>query len=212
MKPLCLLLFLWLMPLRAEIVDRIAAVVGDRVIPRSAALAEARYQAFLSGQEPPPEDLDQASLEKIVSQLADQILLEQARAISPFAPSESEETYRRLEEIRKRFPSPQAYQNALARYRLTESEVRQRLSREIDLLAFIDFRLRPQVRLDPSQVESYYRETLLPELRRQGQRQEPPLAEVQGRIEEILAQREMNRLLEEWLKDLHSRTKVKTFH
>ena len=212
MKPLCLLLFLWLMPLRAEIVDRIAAVVGDRVIPRSAALAEARYQAFLNGQEPPPEDLDQASLEKIVSQLADQILLEQARAISPFAPPESEETDRRLEEIRKRFPSLQAYQNALARYRLTESEVRQRLSREIDLLAFIDFRLRPQVRLDPSQVESYYRETLLPELRRQGQRQEPPLTEVQGRIEEILAQREMNRLLEEWLKDLHSHTKVKTFH
>ena len=47
-----LLLALVALPLRAEIVDRILAVVGNRVITWSDVVAEANYQAFLDSQEP----------------------------------------------------------------------------------------------------------------------------------------------------------------
>ena len=98
-----------------------------------------------------------------------------------------------------------AYGQALARYRLTEAELRERGAREANLMAFIERRLRPQVRLDPAEVERYYQETLAPELRRQGQAVIPPLPEVREKIEQVLAEREMNRRLDEWLRDLRQR-------
>ena len=211
MRSVILLAFLLLVPLRAEIVDRIVAVVDGRVITWSAALAEANYQAFQNGQ-PPLEKLESEALRKIVSQMVDQQLLEKEKEDSPFSPPE-EETQRRvssaMEEIRKRFSNPEAYQKALTRYRLTESELTQHLKRESDMLAFIDFRLRPQVRVAPEEMQAYYRDTLVPELRRRGQAEVPPLAQVRGQIEQILSQQEINRLLEAWLKELHDRAKIK---
>ncbi|HEY7679162.1 MAG TPA: hypothetical protein VIC04_01495, partial [Terriglobia bacterium] len=80
--PLLLALAAW--PLRAEIVDRILAVAGNRVITWSAARAEANYQAFRDGREPPlwagPASATSDEARQIVSRLVDQALLEQAMA------------------------------------------------------------------------------------------------------------------------------------
>ena len=135
----------------------------------------------------------------------DQRLLEQERDALPLFSPEEGETERRLEEIQKRYPSADMYRQALARYRLTEAELRERLARETNLMAFIERRLRPQVRLDPAEVERYYQETLAPELRRQGQTVIPPLPDVREKIEQVLAEQEMNRRLHEWLRDLRQR-------
>ena len=206
-----LLLALVVSPLRAEIVDRVLAVAGNRVITWSDMLAEARYQAFLLGQEPPASsELERKEArEPMLSRLIDQRLLEQERDALPlFSPDEGE-AKRRLEEIQRRFPSVDAYRQALARYRITEAELRERLAREANLMAFIERRLRPQVRLDPAEVERYYQETLAPELRRQGQTVIPPLPDVREKIEPVLAEQEMNRRLDEWLRDLRQRKKAK---
>lgn len=208
MRTCFLLLVLYLLPLRAEIVDRLLAVVGDRVITWSGALAEVNCQAFLHGQEPRGR-IGPDELRPVVSKMIDQILLEQARELSLFSPPDTEETQERLEEIQRRFPDLQAYRKALARYQLSEQELRERLVREASILAFIDYRLRPQVRLDPAQAELYYRDTLLPELlRQQGQQRVSPLSEVRDRVEQILAEQEINRLLEEWLQELRRRARI----
>lgn len=208
MRTCFLLLSLFLLPLRAEIVDRLLAVVGDRVITWSGALAEANYQAFLRGQQPRGE-MGAEELRPVVEKMVDQILLEQARELSLFAPPEGEDTPERLEEIQGRFPEGEGYREALARYQLTEQELRERLGREATTLAFIEYRLRPQARLEPAPVELYYRDTLVAELSRNGQQQAPPLSEARARIEQILIQQEINRLLEEWLQQLRSRARIK---
>ena len=204
------IVLLWglvLIPMNAEIVDRVLAVSGNRVITWSDMLVEANYQALLIAQDPPlPRDLERREArEPILSRLIDQRLLEQERDALPLFSPEDGEAERRLEEIQRRFPSVDAFRQALARYRLTEAELRERVAREANLMAFIERRLRPQVRFDPAEVEHYYRETLAPELRRQGQTVIPPLPAVREKIEQVLAEREMNRRLDEWLRDLRQR-------
>ena len=221
-----LLLTLWQLPLPAEIVDRVVAVVGNQMISWSDLLAEADYQAFLAGHPPMEpmesarkeslgqeslgqESLGQESLRQVLSRLIDQVLLEQSHDTFPFSPPENGEIQERLEEIQKRFPDPEAYRKALAQHKLTEAVLVRRLEREANLMAFVEYRLRPQVSLDLAQVERYYNETLVPELRRQEQTEAPALSEVRESIEEILVQQEISRRLEEWLRELRERVAVK---
>lgn len=196
---------------RAEIVDRMVAVAGDRVITWSDLVAEARYQAFLGNEEPPgAEELARPEIrELILTRLIERRLLEQDRDVLPFVPPDDSETDQKLDELRLKFPSLAAYRQALMRARLSEADLRERLERETNIMAFVDLRLRPQVRLDALETELYYLETFEPELRRQGQSEIPPLAEVRGRIEEILAERQMNQRLELWLRDLRARMGVR---
>ena len=231
-----LLLALWQLPLPAEIVDRVVAAVGNRMISWSDLLAEADYQAFLAGHPPMEpmesarkeslrqeslrqeslrqeslgqESLRQESLRQVLSRLIDQVLLEQSHDTFPFSPPENGEIQERLEEIQKRFPDPEAYRKALAQHKLTEAVLVRRLEREANLMAFVEYRLRPLVSLDLAQVERYYNETLVPELHRQGQTEAPALSEVRESIEEILVQQEISRRLEEWLRELRERVAVK---
>jgi hypothetical protein len=194
-------------PARAEIVDRILAVVDHKVITWSAALQEANFQAFQSGR-PPMTTLSGDDLRNSVSQLIDRQLLQSEREKSPFPLPESKDGVTLLDEVRGRFPSAAAYRTALAQYNLTEPEVLNRLEEQRSLLSFIDFHLRPQVRLTPEVIEEYYTGTLLPSLRKAGQAEAPPLSEVSAKIEQVLVEREINRLLDEWLRDLRSRASV----
>jgi len=196
---------------RAEIVDRIVAVAGGRVITWSDLAAEARYQAFLANEEPPgPEDLARPEIRgPLLTRLIDQRLLEQDRDVLPFIPPDGSETDHKLDDLRGKFPSPQAYRQAMARARLTEAELLARLERETNVMTFVDRRLRPQVRLDALETALYYYETFEPDLRRQGQTEIPELDEVREQIEGILAEQQMNQRLEQWLRDLRARMGVR---
>ncbi|MBI4441907.1 MAG: hypothetical protein HY649_00875 [Acidobacteria bacterium] len=211
----CLLLLAFVSEARSEIVDRILAVVGDRIFTWSAVRAEVSYDAFLNGQPPPPQDLAEldgrANLRLVLSRMVDQALLEQERQLYSFQPPDNGQTQRRLQEIQNRFADLPSYQGALLRYGLQESQLSERLQRESDLLAFIQMRLRPQVQLDPGQVESYYNDVLVPELRRQGQPEIPALEQVRDQIEQLLNQQEVDRLLEQWIRQLRSRAKIRMF-
>ena len=196
---------------RAEIVDRIVAVAGSRVITWSDLAAEGRYQAFLANEEPPgPEELARPEIQgPILTRLIDQRLLEQDRDVLPFIPPDESETDHKLDDLRGKFPTPEAYRQAMARARLTEADLLARVERETNLMSFVDRRLRPQVRLDALETELYYHETFEPELRRKGQTEIPELAEVREKIENILAEQQMNVRLDQWVRDLRARMGVR---
>jgi hypothetical protein len=196
---------------RAEIVDGVVAVAGTRVITWSDLAAEARYQAFLANETPPgPDELARPEIrDPILTRLIDQRLLEQDRDVLPFVPPDGSETDHKLDELRGKFASPEAYRRAMARAGLSEAELLARLERETNLMAFVDRRLRPQVRLGTLETALYYHETFEPELRRQGQTDVPELAEVREKIEGILAEQQMNERLEQWLRDLRARMGVR---
>jgi hypothetical protein len=194
----------------AEIVDRIVAVVDGRVIAWSAAMAAANYRAFRNGEEP-LRALEGEVLGKIVSQTIDQSLLENEMDRSLFSPPLSSAPEAKVEETAKRFPDREAYLKALARYGLSEAELKRRLELENVILLFVEDRLRPQAHIEPAEIETYYRETLLPQISKEGQGSTPSLSEVSAGIEQVLVQKEINRLLDEWLAQLKSRAKIKVF-
>ena len=201
---------------RAEIVDRIVAVVGGRAIAWSAVDEEARYQAFRKGEQPTEWSVSAAApdgMDTVLDALIDQRLLQQALSRSPFALAGSEDVAAQLREIEQSYPSADAFGAALRRYGLSEEQLSERLARESLLMAFVDATLRPKVRLAEEQIEAYYRDVLLPQLASTGTSQAaqapPPLEDVRPQIEEVLTQQQINqRLLEEFLQQLRRTTPI----
>ncbi len=75
-------------------------------------------------------------------------------------------------------------------------------------MGLVDSRLRPGVNIDSKSIESYYQQELLPELRRSGA-QNVPLAEVSGKIKELLTQKKITQLLTTWLRNLRAGSEIR---
>jgi hypothetical protein len=82
------------------------------------------------------------------------------------------------------------------------------VARQLQVLRFVDLRLRPESHVAREEIEAYYRDTLIPEVRRRAGK-EQSLAEVYPQIEEILRQQRMDTLLNSWLQDLRGRSNIK---
>jgi hypothetical protein len=190
-----------------EIIDRIVATVNGQPILQSDWDLALRCEAFLD-QRPlqfTPEAA-RASLERLVDQ---ELLRQQIRTFRLKAVSESE-LRSRIQEMRKQIPdaaTDAGWQAALSRYGITESELEERITDQLEILRFIDVRLRPTVHVDRRSVEDYYREKLLPQLKEKGAK-EVPLVEVSPQIEEILSQQAMDSLLTELLRDLRQQSDI----
>ncbi len=198
-------------PGRGQTVDRVVASVGTTAITASDVENEFRLESLLDGKRVEDADPDIAILNRARDRLIDRVLLDdEARASEIKVAPDSSAVDQRLDEVRKKFPNLAAYQNGLKAMPMTEAALRQVLAEEQVILDFIDQRLRPEATVEPSEIEAYYRSTLIPELARQGQ-PAVPLAEVMDRIREILVQQKIGGLLEDWLKRLRAARDVETY-
>jgi hypothetical protein len=119
---------------------------------------------------------------------------------------------RRIAEFRKEYSgaaSDNGWRAALARYGLTEGELQQRTALELDVMRLVDSRFRSSVQIDSKTIESYYNQQLLPQLRQAGAN-DVPLADVTPEIRELLTQKKINQMLTAWLRDLRSRSDIRT--
>jgi len=192
-----------------DVLDRIVATVNNHIILQSEWQDAIRYEAFLSGRpldQVKPEDR-KAALDRLIDQ---ELLREQMRS-SDFPHASSEVVDQRMQEIRRQYSAENeaGWKTALARYGLTEDELRRRVALQQDLLGLVDARLRPNVIIDSKSIESYYNQELLPQLRQSGA-QQVPLAEVTPKIKELLTQQKMNQMLVAWLHDLRSGSRIST--
>jgi len=199
------------LPARAgDVLDRIVATVNNHIILQSEWQDAVRYEAFVSGRA-----LDQvnfADRKTALDHLIDQELLREQMRSSGFPHASSEEVQNTIQEIRKRYATAESeaqWQAALQRYGLTESELKKRVTLQVDLMGLVDARLRPNVIIDSKSIESYYNQELLPQLRQSGAEQ-VPLAEVTPKIKELLTQQKMNQMLVAWLQDLRSGSRIRT--
>jgi hypothetical protein len=190
-----------------EIIDRIVATVNGQPILQSDWDVAMQYEAFLD-QRPlqlTPETA-RASLERLVDQ---ELLRQQVRTFQLKPVSESE-LRSRMQEIRQQIAgaaTDAGWQAALNRYGITEKELEERVSNQLEIMSFIDARLRPTVHVDRRSIEAYYRDKLLPQLKEKGAK-EVPLVEVSPQIEEILSQQAMDSLLTELLRDLRQQSEI----
>jgi peptidyl-prolyl cis-trans isomerase SurA len=191
-----------------DVLDRIVATVNGHIILQSDWDDALRCQAFEDGrsldQLPPAEH--KAALDRLI----DQELLREQMHSSDFQHASEQEVTSRIQEIRGQYPeaaTPQGWQALLSRNGLTEDELRQQVSQQLDVMSLVDARLRPNVSVDSKSIESYYNQQLLPQLRQSGEK-EVPLADVTPKIKELLTQQQMNQLLLAWLENLRSGSEI----
>ena len=193
-----------------DVLDRIVATVNNHAILQSEWQDAIRYEAFVAGRR-----LDQVQAgdrKAALDRLIDQELLREQMRSSGFPHANSEEVEKRIQEIRRQYAGAESeagWQAALARYGLTENELKKRVALQVDLMGLVDARLRPNVVIDYKSIESYYSQELLPQLRQSGG-QQVPLAEVTPKIKELLTQQKMNQMLVAWLQDLRSGSRIRT--
>lgn len=194
----------------ADLLDAIAATVNGHIILLSDWQDGLRYEALEAGRQPNQSSLAdrKASLDRLI----DQELLQEQMHASDFQHASQAEVDQRIQEIRKQFPDAtgdSVWQATLARYGFNSQTLKQHVALDLDLLRLVDERLRPKVSIDSRSIESYYNQTLLPELRQSGAK-EVSLAEVSPKIKELLTQQKVNELLEAWLVNLRSGSQIRT--
>ena len=193
-----------------DILDRIVATVNNYIILQSEWQDAVRSEAFVAGR--PLDQLQATDRKAALDHLIDQELLREQMRSSGFPHASSEEVEKRIQEIRKQYPGAESeagWQAALARYGLSEDELKRRIALQVDIMGLVDARLRPNVVIDSKSIESYYNQELVPQLRQSGA-QQVPLAEVTPKIKELLTQQKMNQMLVAWLQDLRSGSRIRT--
>lgn len=192
-----------------EVVDRMVAVVNKRVILESQLEQEARIEELLQGK-PSGEKPSGQELQAVLNRLIDRSLLEQQIVqTGPLDPS-ADELASQIKEIRDKIPgaaTDEGWKSTLSSYGLTPADIELHVISEFQVLRYIDLHFRGLVRVDRVDIQAYYLETFLPELHRQGATA-PPLAQVYDKIEEILAARRMDEMLDDWLQTLRAQAHI----
>ena len=186
---------------RAELVDRIVAIIDREVVTLSEAEQASELARARTGAAAAP-------LVSVVERLIESRLVE--REVERFTgePVSPELVDGALQEVRARFFYETAFLEMLARNGLSVEELRATLRRQIGVAEYLEQRFRPLTFVTEEQIEAYYRDELLPSL--QG-RPLPELSEVSESIRRILEERAFNARVEEWIEGLKGRTRIRRY-
>ncbi len=191
-----------------EVIDRIVATVNGHIILQSDWDEALRYEALLSGRTLSQftDDDRRAVLDRLIDQ---ELLGEQMKSASFQHASESEAAAR-IADARKQYPdaaTAAGWQSVLGRFGLTEKDLVAHVQQQIDLMRLVDAHLRPTVQIDSKSIEAYYRDKFVPQIKQSGGG-DVSLADVSGKIRELLTQEKVSELLVSWLQTLRSESKV----
>ncbi len=194
------------------VLDRVVAVVNKHAILASDLDDEIRLSVLDPNGVGQGQLTRQRALEQLISRtlIEQQIRQEDMQAIEP----SQEEVNARLDELRKQLPacvhqncaSDAGWKAFLAAHELTPERVDSYLRYRLEILRFIEQRFRQGIQISPQQIETYYRDTLLPQYT-PGEAV-PPLDQVAPRIQEILLQQQVNTLFDNWLTNLRQQGDV----
>jgi peptidyl-prolyl cis-trans isomerase SurA len=194
------------------VLDRVVAVVNNRAILWSDITDALR----LSVLEPRLKDADEPNAGAALEQLISRSLIEQqiGQEIVGAAEPAEEDVQARLAELRKELPAcvpmqcatDEGWKAFLDAHQLTETQVTEYLRGRLEILAFIETRFRQGIRVSQEEIESYYRDSLLPQYAQA--ETAPALKDVAPRIEELLLQQQVSALFSAWLDNLRKQGDV----
>lgn len=182
-----------------RVVDRIVARVEDDIILQSQVRELAAFQMLVEGRA--------ESDDKLLEELIEQWIVETEATESHFPQPAQSEVDRELARLQDQFGSPEKYAARLRDLGLSPDEVRSLLSQQIYVVRYVDYKFRPTVQVESADVDTYYKNELVPELRRNNQ-PVPDRASVDKQIREVLTQRGISTLTAKWLDDTKSRLKI----
>jgi hypothetical protein len=182
-----------------QTVDGVAARIEDDILTESEVRELGAFQQLVDGKEKP-------RLERI-SELADQWIVRGEIQSAKYPPPTAADTDRAYAQLAAQFSSPEEFAKRCAAAGLTEAAVRRMLMQQLYLSRFVDFRFRPAAQIDAKQIETYYENEFVPQLKARNQTV-PPLDDVEDTIREVLIQRAISERATQWLDDTRSRLKI----
>ncbi len=194
---------------RAEIIDRIAVTVDNRVITASQIILAIRLTAFLNGNK---LDFSLAARRNAANRLIEQMLIRREMEVGRYSapsPSDVEPMLKAVQE--QRFPHAGEYLQAFTQYGITEEELKAYLLWQLTLLRFLDIRFRPGVEVTDAQIQSYYDKNRANLEARAGGSGNPTLDDLRDRIRRILTEEGVDRQMDAWLAEARKRSRIE-FH
>jgi parvulin-like peptidyl-prolyl isomerase len=182
-----------------RVVDRIVARIEDDIILQSQVRELGAFQQLIEG--------DAESDDRLLSELIEQWVVQTEATGTHFPDPAQSEVDRELARLTAQFASPAAYSAKLDELGLSSTQVRELLTRQIYVERYLDYKFRPEVNVEPADIDAYYQKELLPELAKKNQ-PAPGRAEVQNQIRELLIQRGISNLTAKWLDETKSGLKI----
>jgi len=193
-----------------EVLDGVVASVNHHPILLSEWDEAVRFEAFM--QQRPIDHLTKTERTLALQHLIDrQLLMAQMANVSYMQPTE-EELQQDVAKLRAQVPNGKddaAWQKLLANYGLTEDLLKQHLRNEVQVMNFVEVRLRPDVHINEEDVDRYYKNQLVPDLEKNGGKV-IPLDEVKSRIHELLTEQRIDELLDAWLHNLRQQADIRS--
>lgn len=181
------------MLLSAEVVDRVAVVVGTNVITESELLREVRLTQFLNGE---PLDLSPEKKRAAAERLVDQQLIRTEMELSRYPQPGTEEENKVLADFRKQnYPDDQQFREAVAKYGIGEDELKHLLAWQATAMQFTETRFgtpSPQGKVPPGKVQTANR-----------RRADVEPAAASDSTDQLVDQQ-----MEAWLKEARSSTRI----
>jgi peptidyl-prolyl cis-trans isomerase SurA len=186
-------------------IDRIIATVNRTPVLLSEWEDGVRFEAFSRGR--PPLSFSEEERRAALTRLIDRVLLLQQMQ-ADYSPTDDEVKARVLE-IRKQLgiENDEAWRKLLQEYGMTDRELVAAAENQMKIMRFVDLRLRPTIRVTREDIDQYYRETLVPDLKKAGVEPQPE-DQLVPRIRELLVQQRMEAVLEDWLVNLRSQSEI----
>jgi hypothetical protein len=177
----------------AEIIDRIAAVVGREVVTRSEVRREAALESYFGASQPDPAQvLDRLVRQRLIFQEMEQTALPEV--------SEAEQK-QWLAAMKPAGRDP-------ARFGLHPQDLLDYARRQLLVEKFIELRFKTGLQASSQDVEAYYKTKLRPELEKKGV-EVPPLDAVRDRVEQAVLEERVTALVEEWMGEMRTRAGVR---
>lgn len=191
--------------------DRVVAIINSDLILQSDVDAERRFQAFqpLSSTKPATED-------ELITRLIDRALIRQQMAMQPQPPIPEADVDAELMSLRKTIPKCAAYhcdtdagwQKFVSDQGFTLEELRLHWKMRMEVLRFLEERFRMGIQISKQEIDDYYKNTLIPAYQKQNAAV-PPENTIEDKIEQILLQQQVNKLLDDWLTTLRAQGSVR---
>jgi hypothetical protein len=188
------------------LLDRAVAVVNGQVILASDVREQQHFAVFQPLTAPGGDFTPMQAMQQIVNRT---LLLEQMQEQELTPPPTDAEVNEEIAELRRHIPAcagqscetEQGWQHFLSAQGTTEAELRTHWKERMEMLEFIRVRFRTGIRITKPEIETYYKQVLVPEFEAR-KLKAPPLAQLSERIEEVLLQQHVNVLLEDYLRSL----------
>ena len=196
-------------------VDRVVAIVNGQLILDSDVDRERRFAALLPyGEASGPYSRD-AAIERLINR---DLILQQL-ALQPVEDVTMQAAAKDLDALRTSLPmckefhceTQAGWERFLATEGFTEDSLTRLWRQRMEVMAFIEMRFRMGIKISTPEIEEYYAKTLLPQYAAQHVTP-PPVKAIASRIQEVLLQEQVSKLLDDWLESLRAQGDVVVRH